>query len=209
MKLSEGQKDTRFYTICKTLNKLVQQEIPENLSFSKDFCGKITVERTRYWNDFSWDDSLEIILFTNGNTKDINVNDCLFSYIIKGHEGRTNSYGYSHGLTIKGCWPNNEEFSFQFSISSNMDNLTAIIYAIIILSETKDLNVSSNLWRIISQAYYSKNVGERLQLILESKDSLSRISEKYPFMNRIIKDGLNYQIERVKEEINNLDFLKQ
>lgn len=206
---SEGEQEIFFYSVQKSLKKIIQNKESNLTSLNNvRFGGKITTLCTRYWNDFSLDTSKEIELWDNGSRQDISVNGCLFSYLVKGYEGRTNSRGYSHSLTIKGCWPNDEEFSFDISIPYDMEELVAIAYAIIILSEAKDIEKASALWKIIIKQNYFSNPAQRLQFIIDGEALSKSIIEKYPFMTFALREGLKYQVEKAKEEISNLEFLK-
>lgn len=206
---NEGAQEIEFLSVSKSLKKIIEiKESGASALTSVKFGGKITTVCTRYWNDFSYNTSKDIEIWTDGNKKDILLNECLFSYLVKGYEGRTNSRGYAHGLTIQGCWPNDEEFSFDFTLSSQMEELISIIYAIIILSETRSIDKSKMIWKIIKKDYCSANPAERLNLIIEGEDFSRRVLEKYPFMTSAFKSGLEFQIEKAKEEISSLQFLK-
>ena len=89
-----------------------------------------------------------------------------------------------------------------------MDELVAIVYAMIIVAESKNLEKASEMWQIIKPEYFTRNAAQRLQRVIAGEEFFKNIREKYPFMTQVFKDGLNYQIEEAKKEINNLDFLK-
>lgn len=206
---SEGEQEIFFYSVQKSLKKIIQNKESNLTSLNNvRFGGKITTLCTRYWSDFSLDTSKEIELWNNGSRQDIIVNDCLFSYLVKGYESWTNSRGHSHNLNIKGCWPNDEEFSFDISIPYDIEELVAIVYAIIIISETKDFEKASALWKLIIKQDYFSNPAQRLQFIIDGETLSKRIIEKHPFMTSVLREGLKYQVEKAKEEISNLEFLK-
>lgn len=205
----EGAQGIEYLSISKSINKIIEIKEPgASALYSSKFGGKITTVCTRYYDDYSFDTSKEIELWTDGTRKDISLNDCLFSYLVKGSERLTKSSGYSFYLTIEGCWSNNEEFSFFFSLSRYMDVLISIIFAIIIISETKDLDKSRSIMKIICTECYCSNPADRLKMIIEGEECSKKILEKYPFMVSLYKSGLRYQIEKAKEEISNLKFLK-
>lgn len=205
---NEGDQEIEFFSVSKSLQKIIQtRENGLSALSSVQFGGKITTICTRYWNDFSLDTSKEIELWVGGKKQDISLGDCPFSYHLDGYENRTNSRGYSHGLTIQGCWPNDDEFSFQFRIPAYMDELVAIAYVMIILSKTKDINQASKIWSIIIKDPYVGNAAKRLQLIIEGEDFSKNIIGEYPFMRQVLKDGLSFHIDKAKEEIAKLGLL--
>ena len=151
---------------------------------------------------------LVIELYLDEKKQDIEINNCTFSFLVTGNESRTNSSGYRHELTLRGCWEDGNEFEFEFSLVNDMDELVAIVYAMIIVAESKNLEKASEMWQIIRPEYFTRNAAQRLQRVIAGEEFFKNIREKYPFMTQVFKDGLNYQIEEAKKEINNLDFLK-
>ena len=204
----EGDTEVLFASVSKSLKRIIQiPETEEGLKKAK-FAGKISNRCTRYWNDFSFDFYQNIELYLDEKKQDIEINNCTFSFLVKGNESRTNSSGYRHELTLRGCWEDGNEFEFEFSLVYDMDELVAIVYAMIIVAESKNLEKASEMWQIIKPEYFTRNAAQRLQRVIAGEEFFKNIREKYPFMTQVFKDGLNYQIEEAKKEINNLDFLK-
>lgn len=204
----EGDTEVLFASVSKSLKRIIQ--IPETEGGLKKakFAGKISNCCTRYWNDFSFDFYQNIELYLDEKKQDIEINNCTFSFLVTGNESRTNSSGYRHELTLRGCWEDGNEFEFEFSLVNDMDELVAIVYAMIIVAESKNLEKASEMWQIIKPEYFTRNAAQRLQRVIAGEEFFKNIREKYPFMTQVFKDGLNYQIEEAKKEINNLDFLK-
>lgn len=205
--MKEGERNVYYFRVCKTLNKLGQYRDVSTTSFEpKPFGAIMNQECTRYYDAYSFAVNKEILLYTDGITQDINLNDCVFSYVVKGYKNIKRN-DRIHTLILEGCWPNGVDFSFPFSLHIDMDELPAIIYAMVILSETKDVDRATNLWGIIRQEYYM-GTARRLQLIMDGEAFFKGIIEKYPFMTQVVKDGLDFHIGKVKEDIQTLEFLK-
>lgn len=204
----EGDKVMRTFSVSKTLNKIVQLEENSIAALNgKPFGASMIEECIRYYDTYSLDTKREIILYTNGVKRDIQLNDSLFSYIVKGSESYTKTYGDIHRLEIQGCFPKDNEFSFSFRIQGDMKELPSIIYAMIILSETKNIDKAAYYWGIINRDYYMQT-STRLQLIMDGEIFFKKILENYPFMTQTVKDGLSFHIEKAKEEVQALKFLK-
>lgn len=203
---NQGDKQLSYAKVEKSLKKLIQSDcINQSALSSAIFGGQITTECTRYWNDFSLDTSFEIILFQNGSTKDIELNDFAFSFIVKGYESWTNSSGYTHEFTVVGCNPKGDEFEFRVPLIRDSGKLVCVIYAMIILSETSTLEEAHLIWNLISCCSYVDDASKRLHLIIFGENFSKKVLEKYPFMLQVIKNGLNYHIDKVKEEISKLN----
>lgn len=198
-----------YFSVSKSLRRLIQLKELEISALSKvKFGGKITTIYTRYNSNASFDSLKEIEIWTDGYKQDIYFNGCHFSYLIKGYKNQSWSQGLYHRLTIQGRWNNDEDFCFSFTLSNQMEELISIIYAFIIISETKDIQKADIIWKVVKQEYSIDDVADRLKLIIEGEKFLKNVLNKYPFMVFCIKDGLIFQIEKFKKDISNLKFLQ-
>ena len=205
----QGDKHIAYYKVEKTLKKLIETDCINQSGISSSvFGGQITTECTRYWNDFSLDTSFEIKLSQNGVQKDVELNEYVFSFIVRGYESWTNSSGYSHSFTIVGCNPKGDEFEFRVPLIRETGKLVNIIYALIVLAETSSLSDAHEIWDLISQKNYISDPSKRLHLIINGENFSKKVLEKYPFMTQVLKNALNFHIEKAKDELDKLPFLK-
>lgn len=206
---TEGTQNVEIMSVSRSLNKLIQIRVySSNDLLNVKFGGKITTVCTRYYADYSFDYSKEIELWYNGKRRDLVFNDCHFSFHVKGYEKNTRNTEYVHSLTLTGCWPNGEEFTFDILLPKENEELVYVAYAIIILGETKNIEKAQNIWKIIRKTPYVGNAADRLQLVIEGENFAKSILRKHHFMTQVLKSGLQYHLQIVQEELGKLDFLK-
>lgn len=195
----EGSKEVEYFVVAKSLNKLIQKtEVTSSALSYKKFGAKIITTYNRYYSDFSYAMSKEIEVWTDHSPRDISLNNCVFSYLVHGYEDRASGRPRYRSLEIQGCWPNSEEFTFQISIPYYVEELVAFIYAIIILAETQNKQKAYDMWDVISKSSFTGDRESQLQKILECQTFKNSIIAKYPFMTKILEEGLQYQLDNVK-----------
>lgn len=146
----------------------------------------------------------QIVLSQNGFTKDIQIGNNSYSYLIS---NSTTLYKYyiKNNFTIeyaKGDSHGKIEFESDAS-SQNGEILLNIIYAIILLNEISDIEKVKNVFTFL---FYTKgstfsSLGARIDLYKEIKNLKANIIEKYPFMNEPINNGMNTRLQTIKDEL--------
>ena len=76
------------------------------------------------------------------------------------------------------------------------------------MAETSSLSDAHEIWDLISQKNYISDPSKRLHLIINGENFSKKVLEKYPFMTQVLKNALNFHIEKAKEELDKLPFLK-
>lgn len=160
--------------------------------------------------------SYRIELYKKGKKQDIELNDCVFSFLIKStwHSYTTRPDVVNLNLQVK---KNNEISVIQINscnspewLSTNTNIILDIIYSMIIISETKDIEEAQNIW---SSFYFrpevsSYNLGDAITQIISLQKPFKNIVEKYPFAKPFFEQLMKKKIKATKEALSKIDFLK-
>lgn len=163
------------------------------------------------WQDYGQYNENRIILKKGDETDSIIYNGVEFHPVIKDIHFflKSRNDSDSHVITIEGRFKDGRIFEQDFRFKSS-ETLPYIVYAIIIISYSTDIDEALTTWKILNSYYPSKNVlpGEFLDVILRTRSLGNKIISDYPFMESFIQDGLKNQIDDLKHRIEDLDILK-
>ena len=160
--------------------------------------------------------SYRIELYKKGKKQDIELNDCVFSFLIKStwHSFTTRPNVVDLNLQVK---KNDEISEIQIEssnspewLSKNGNVILDIIYFMIIISEIKDIEEAKKIW---SSFYFrpevsSYNLGDAITQIISLQETFKNIVEKYPFTKPFVEQLMKKKIEATKEALSKIDFLK-
>lgn len=200
----------RYVTLIESINKLYERSIDiQSLSDKKNFYACIDTVSTNY-SDVSYDEKHCIDLYTDGQLKDIIIDDARFSYQVKATTKQRSGYmGPDSNFTIEGIWSNGEEFSFRFQqiLQLSHDLVLNIVYAIIVLSVSQSIPKAEAVWTFLRKSEYRRLIGKRLSAIEDILPIARTIIAKYPFMRHIFDEALVEQTNCIKKDLESLDIL--
>lgn len=121
------------------------------------------------------------------------------------------SYGY-FALNVKKNDEihNVELFSKNYpEMTSQNDNIILdIIYAFILISETKDVEEAERIWKNFYVKPEVYDAGEAISQIDSVKELFKTITEKYPFTKLFFEKLIKEKIDAAKMALSKIDFLK-
>ena len=154
----------------------------------------------------------QIELYTHGRKQDIDLNDCVFSYLIRCRW----EHSYPRSLS---CFRTCVEFKGEkieividtpYQILEDGYIILDIIYAFILISEMKNVEKAKDIWDsfyINSNVSYD-SVGDAITQINLVKETFKTIIKKYPFAKPFFEQLMKKKIEATKEALSKIDFLK-
>ena len=169
---------SRYFTVRKTLNRLEEKEI------SKDEISKYPIV-------------LEIscvrgTLYVDGEAKDIQIGNAIFSYLITRYQrGACN-------MTFCMCDDEEHSASIYYSVYSVIVNA---VYGMVAIANCDTYHEFHNLIDPLLRQYAPSSTDEKIAIFRAGKAFKAKIKEKYPFMIKIINEGLKYQLEKIKRDL--------
>ena len=95
-------------------------------------------------------------------------------------------------------------------MTSQNDNIILdIIYAFILISETKDVEEAERIWKNFYVKPEVYDAGEAISQIDSVKELFKTITEKYPFTKLFFEKLIKEKIDAAKMALSKIDFLKQ
>lgn len=166
------------------------------------------------WQDYGQYNENRILLKNKSTDDKIIVNGVEFHPIIKDihYFQLSRDDADSHTITIEGRYRDGRLFEETLRYKTR-EILPHIIYAIIIISYSTDINEAITFWKLLTDYYPNPTnnlkVGETLDLLMKLQDFGKKIVKEYPFMESFIQDGLNQQKNEFQQRISDIDILRE
>lgn len=168
---------SQYFTVRKTLNRLEEKEI------SKDEIYKYPIVLEVSGNHYD-------TIYVDGEAKDIQIGNAIFSYLIT-----RNQWGYCN-MTF--CMSDDEEHSASIRYDYVDSVIVNAVYGMLAISSCDTYDEFRNLINPLLSQFTSLSTDERIAIFRAGKAFKAKIKDKYPFMIKIINEGLKYQLEYIK-----------
>lgn len=198
-----NQDDITYYKIVKTLGNLTTTLIEEKEVPLQKFGMKAIHTKESF--EYGTHNYYLIELFHNGLFEDISSDQVTFSYIITNYtRWYSSNWEWHNWFTIKFKKGTNiEEIQFDCDATGDLANtLCYIIYALVLIKEINDINKVKTIYSFLFCAHVGcGTLGQRIDIYKEAKVISTNIIDKYPFMDEVIKKGLEQRLSKIKNEL--------
>ena len=171
---------SQYFTVRKTLNRLEEKEI------SKDEISKYPIVLEVSGNHYD-------TIYVDGEAKDIQIGNAIFSYLIT-----RDQYGSCH-MTF--CMSDDEEHSASIRYDYVYSVIVNAVYGMVAIANCDTYHEFHNLIDPLLRQYAPSSTDEKIAIFRAGKAFKAKIKEKYPFMIKIINEGLKYQLEKIKWDL--------
>lgn len=200
------EKNINYKKIGKSLGELMEfdstlSELESNNIFGAEVTSTIQ-NSTEY---FIW---RTLHLYYNGKCEDIKFADFTFSYIVKSEYYSHFYKGTHHKISISGLLPNGDKFIFEKNQVPTNEDLVNAVFAMVIITECKDLTEANTIWDILSSPFNYGKIENCIIEISKIKEFAKTALSKYPFLRQSIKECLHSRVEYAQKNIAQLGLLE-
>lgn len=200
-------------TVTETFGNLSQKTWQDGIQYSdsifKDFYALIRQIKSE--PNYGRDTHNVIELYTNGEHKNIIINGTeIFADIQDIHHTEVyNKSNNSHLLTINGRFKNGKLFETKIRFKDNeLELLPGIVYAIILIGYSSDIDEFKTLWEFFYCGSLSENdPSNSINHIINAHQKATEILTKYSCAELFLQEGLSNAIETIKLQIDALSIL--
>lgn len=169
------------------------------------------LDNIRVWSDYGQYNEDRIILIPNGKNENIFLKGFEISNTIKDTHyfqiSRDNAD--THSFIIEGRDNTGRLFEKEFSINGR-DVLPAIVYAILLMTQLQDIDLTNQYWKALNNNYWYKSnlsLEEKMKLLIQIKRFAKNLIKEYPFMELFFQNGITNMIEVCKSDLNEYNIL--
>lgn len=172
-------------------------------------CGEINTIRA--WEHYGQYNDDRIILSLNGKTENIKFEKFEFSNIVRDELFFYSSRrgGERHKFVLEGRDEDGRIFEGTF-VTRTDDILPYIVYAMILITEIKDINKTQYYWKCLTDFKNEEQrltLPEQLDLLYKTRELSLKIIRSYPFMEKFLQEGNSKIIEVIQKNLNSFDIL--
>lgn len=192
--------DKKYYkTVALSLDELVEIDTDsEQLENTLPFGAEIYQRSEASGPDcFHW---RTLRIYHRGTCSDVDLGDTKISHIVK-IEHCSHYYRGGHSTIQMKYLKGNETFHFEQNTIGDMADLINIVFAIVTISESLNIEQATTIWRMLTETFRFSDINICLTDITKLRAFWDKIKPKYPFMKKCIAKAIHERVEMLKIKI--------